>query len=29
VDRYVVHTVDGTRPVALKTAGMARQILGD
>jgi hypothetical protein len=29
VDRYVVHTLDGTRPVALKTAGMARQILGD
>jgi hypothetical protein len=29
VDRYVVHTVDGTRPVALKTAGTARQILGD
>ena len=29
VDRYVVHTVDGTRPVALATAGMARQILGD
>jgi hypothetical protein len=28
VDRYVVHTADGTRPVALETAGIAWQVLG-
>jgi hypothetical protein len=29
VDRYMVHMVDRARPVALKTAGMARTLLGD
>jgi hypothetical protein len=28
VDRYVVHTLDGTRSVPLATAGMAQQFLG-